>query len=84
MTTRNFIIGQWRVMRWIWIACLVVALIVVITDFVDAISKDDPLPWIAIAAAIGFTLWGTGIMWLARRWFNFMLGSEVCTWRGTR
>jgi hypothetical protein len=82
MKSNEFIVRQWRHMRWIWLAILMAAPVVLIINFVDASSSSDPLPWMDIPLAIGIVLGGTGLMWLARRWFNFMIGHEACMWRG--
>ncbi|GAA4711775.1 hypothetical protein H9L13_02685 [Sphingomonas lutea] len=84
MKNPRFIEWQWRTMRWTWVIFVIAAPVLVGMNFITAASDGDPLPWMDIPMAVGIVAWGTAIMWLARRWFNFMAGSEVCRWRRDR
>jgi hypothetical protein len=68
-------------MRWAWLAILIAIPLILVINFIDASSSREPLPWKDIPYAIGIGIWATGILWLARRWFNFMAGSDLCKWR---
>ena len=84
MMLRTFIDRQWRIMRWSWLASLIALSVIVLINFGYAYSNGEPLPWSDVAAALGIAIFGTGIVWVARRWFNFVAGSEVCKWRADR
>lgn len=61
-----------------WVAILP---LIVIANFLDAHERGVTLPWKLLPMGIGMLLFGIAIVEVSRRWFNFMLGSDVCTWR---
>jgi hypothetical protein len=71
-------------MRLFWIVFLVLLPLIAIINFVDASARGEPLPWVQIPVAVGMALWCTGILWISRRWFNWMAGEEICHWRQRR
>ena len=72
MTSRKFRERLWRQMRWSWIALLIALPVILIINVVSAYSAGQPIPWLDVLGGIGIGLWASLIMWLSRRWFNFM------------
>jgi hypothetical protein len=69
-------------MRWIWVVMVLFTLVVVVHNFI--VSSDDALPWVDLIFGCGFILVATAFLWVSRRWFNFIAGSDACKWRDER
>jgi hypothetical protein len=84
MKDSGYVVRLWRRMWLTWLATLALGPVIVIANFIHASSASQPLPWNQIPLAIGIMLFGTDIIWLSRRWFNFMSGEEICKWHPYR
>jgi hypothetical protein len=81
MSYRTYLRGVWIAVWCFWITILILAPAIAIQILVSALKRGQPVPWREVAGAIAMMPAGTTIVWLMRRWFNFVAGTEIAKWR---
>jgi hypothetical protein len=81
---RKFILGQWRAARLFAVFSVVLIPLITWANLSRAIERGDPFDWRIVLLAAGLVAFAILLAEATRRWFNFMLNSDECTWRPHR
>ena len=81
MKNEAFIKKQWIIARIFAIVLLLMVPFNVFASFVDAQQQGVAPPWDDLQIGLSILLFGFALLEVSRRFFNFMLGNDTCSWR---